>query len=228
MKAENPYLKILKERYLSLIVAPIVIVGGVFYYFHIAGILFWNELEIITIFPLFGIPIFLFIQALIVVRHLLYKNFPEAFGSLIRLVLVIMIVMLYKMYFMPHLTSKIEDFEKERQYYLRTMLLSRSFISDGKGKLKVFALTGKEGTSKCGVVYDESDTLLNDSHHRGIGNNWKLLQDSWYQLSPPIHLIGKIYMIATDGYKIEPKFYYMCFDFDKKIEIENDKTKEKK
>lgn len=228
MKAENPYLKILKERYLSLIVAPIVIVGGIFYYFHIAGILFLNELEIITIFPLFGIPIFLFIQALIVVRHLLYKNFSEAFGSSIRLVLVIMIVMLYKMYFMPHLTSKIEDFEKERQYYLRTMLLSRSFISDGKGKLKVFALTGKEGTSKCGVVYDESDTLLNDSHHRGIGNIELFEGGGWSILSGLTGTVGRPYKIPTSGYKIEPKFYYMCFDFDKKIEIENDKTKEKK
>lgn|GEM_PF-5621793 len=211
MKTETPYLKALKERYLSLVVAPIVIVGGIFYYFHIAGILFNNELEIVTIFPLFGIPIFLFIQVLMIVKHLLYKNFPEAFGSSIRFVLVIVIVMLYKMYFMPHLTSKIEDFEKERQYYLRAMLLSRSFISAGKGKLKVFALTGKEGTSKCGVVYDESDTLLNDSHHRGIGNIELFEDGGWSRLTRLTSTIGKPYKIPTSGYKIEPKFYYIYF-----------------
>lgn len=218
MKAENPYLKILKERYLSLIVAPIVIVGGIFYYFHIAGISFTSEYEIVTIFPLFGIPIFVFIQALIALRHFLHKNFSEAFGLLIRLLIVVFIAAGYKHYYIPDFTQKIENFAKEKQYYLRQVDIRRSEGRDRKEKLITFDFFSGKGTYSCCVVYDESDTLLDPANdHRELGA-FQTIHANYRE---------KIGQVPIEVIKIEPYFYYVCRDYKNKFMFKNNQKENK-
>lgn len=212
MKAENLYLKILKERYLSLIVAPIVIVGSIFYYAHTAGISFTSEYEMVTIFPLFGIPIFVFIQALIAIKYFLHKNFSEAFGLSIRLFIVVLIAAGYKHYYIPDFTQKIENFAKEKQYYLRQVDIRRSEGRDRKEKLITFDFFSGKGTYSCCVVYDESDTLLDSvNDHRELGA---------FQIIHA-HNREKIGQVPIEVTKIEPYFYYVCRDYKNKIMFKN-------
>lgn len=203
MKRENYYLNILKERYLSLIVVPIGIVGGIFYYFHTMGIAIWAENELITVIPFFGIPIFIFIRGLMVIGHLLDKMFPEAFAALIQLVIVALIPVGYWHYYMPDFTQKIENFQKEKRYYLRQVEIYSSKESDGKGKLVEFDLLQGEGSFSCQIYYDESDTLLDPvNDHRGLSFAGNISSGE---------KTGDIPIKIT---KIEPKFYYICRDFD--------------
>lgn len=209
MKNENRYLKILKDQYLSLIVSPIVIVGGIFYYFHTTGIAIWAESELITIIPFFGIPIFIFIRGLMVISYLLDKMFPEAFGILIQLLIVVLIPLGYWHYCMPDFTQKVENFQKEKRYYLRQIEVQRSEGRDRKEKLIGFHAVGSDGNFSCQVYYDESDTLLDPvNDHRELGAFQTLHANNKRER------IGQIPIKVT---KIEPNFYYVCRDYDHKI-----------
>lgn len=201
-KGENPYVKVLKDQYLWLIVAPIVIIGGTFYYFHTNGIAIWAENELITVIPFYGIPIFIFIRGLMALGHLLDKMFPEAFGALIQSAIVLLISVGYWHYYMPDFTQRVENFQKEKRYYLRQIAIQGSEARDGKGQLLGFQGYLKNDSYSCKVVYDESDTLLNPvNDHRGLS------------FAGNISSGEKTGDIPIKIKKIEPKFYYVCLDY---------------
>lgn len=201
----NSYMKVLKEQYLWLIVAPMVIVGGMFYYFHTKGIAIWAENELITVIPFFGIPIFIFLQAFVVVGYLFDKKFPEAFGESIRLLIVVFITAGYWHYYMPDFTQKVENFQKEKHYYLRQIDIQESDGRDGKGQLLGFDSVGSDGNYSCQIYYDESDTLLDPvNDHRELGAFQTL------HVNNNREKIGQIPIKVT---KLEPYFYYVCRDY---------------
>lgn len=213
LKSENPYLKVLKERYLSLIVAPIVIVGSMFYYFHTTGIAIWAESELITVIPFFGIPIFIFIRGLMMVGHLLDKMFADAFAALTQLVIIVLILVGYWHYYMPDFTQKIENFQKEKPYYLRQVKIQGSEGRDRKEKLLGFGAVFGEDNSTCQVYYDESDTLLDPiNDHRELGA---------FQTLHANNIREKVGQIPIKVTKIEPYFYYVCRDYKNKIMFNN-------
>jgi hypothetical protein len=224
MKSENPYFKILKEQYISLIIVPIVIIGSILYYFHTKGILFRSEDEIITVVPFFGILIYIGVQILAFLMYLIQKNLVEALKFLIRLTIAGSLLVVYN--YSSNFTQKVENFANEKQYYLRSMKCDICKEGIKNTGLKTFTFTGKKGTAKCGVVYDGTDTLLSDSGHRGIGNIELFNNGGWSRFTDSRDIVGKVYSVPVDGYKIETQFYYMCFDFDKKIELKNYKTKD--
>lgn len=224
MKNKNPYLKILKEQYISLIILPILIIGSILYYFHTKGILFRNEDEIITVMPFFGIFLFIGTQILAFFMYLFQKNLAEAFRFLIRVSIVGFLLLVYN--YFATFTQKVENFASEKQYYLRSMKCKACDDGIKNIGLKTFAFTGKKGTAKCGVVYDGTDTLLSDSDHRGIGNIELFNNGGWSRFTDSKDIVGRVYSVPVNGYKIETQFYYICFDFDKKIELKNSKTKD--
>ena len=128
------------------------------------------------------------------------KRFPEAFGIFIQLAIVASIFSGYTYFFLPDFTQKIENFEKEKRYYLRQVSIRQSSARDGKGKLVTFGLSSGDGNMSCNVVYDQSDTLLDpDGDHRELGvartRN------------------GALAKLPIAISRIEPNFYYVCRNF---------------
>lgn len=221
MKIENPYLEILKEKYISLIVMPIIIVSSIFLYVYVKGIVIKSEYEVAPTVVFFFYIVFFGVQIILILSYVSKENYSEAFGKAIRLIIIFAVSEAY-MHLLAHdFTRKLENFHKEKRYYLRSL----SIFKPIKG-LSIF-----KDTSQCALVYDAYDTLLQDQQHRKDleileifdWGGWNLRSDS-----SSVHTVGKIYQVPTNGYKVEPNFYYMCFDFDKKIELFNDNTKEKK
>lgn len=225
---KNLYLEVLKRRFLSLVIIPILVIGGIFYYMYSNGILYTSEYELFPMIPFFGIPVFIFIQLVQIMVYLSKKNLPEVFGVLVRLLIVISIWMGY-VYYEPYLyTKKIENFAKERQYYLRfvsNFRIKRGLVEGINYNQKVLKAHGIDAPLKdaqCVVIYDVKDTLLEDTKYRKYLETLEIYDfGGWSPLpkSSSVHTTGKIYHVPSSGYKIEPKFYYMCFDFAKKTEI---------
>ena len=208
---KNSYVKVLKEQYLWLIVVPIVIVGGMFYYFRITGIPIWADAGLVTFIPFFGIPIFIFIRGVMALAYLLDKRFPDAFAVLVQLLIVVLIPVGYWHCYMPDFTQKVENFQKEKRYYIRQVEIRGSSGRDRKEKLIGFDTVSSDGNYSCQVYYDESDTLLDPvNDHRELG--------AFKFLNGDRKKIGQIPIKVT---KIEPKFYYVCCDYDHKIMFKN-------
>ena len=129
------------------------------------------------------------------------KRFPEAFGIFIQLAIVASIFSGYTYFFLPDFTQKIENFEKEKRYYLRQVSIRQSSARDGKGKLVVFAMSAGDRNMGCSIVYDQSDTLSDTvSNHRG--------------LSVTHNRNGDLVELPIEISKIEPNFYYVCRDYE--------------
>lgn len=223
MKIENPYLNILKEKYISLIVMPIIIVSGIFLYAYVNGIAIKNESEVIPTIVFFFYIVFFGIQIILILNHVSKENYPEAFGKAIRLVIIFVLSETYIHLLAHDFTRKLENFHKEKRYYLRSL----SIVKPIKG----LSMLEMKGASNCVLVYDEYDTLLQDQKHRKDIETIDLFdRGGWARShqSPLVKSTGKTYYVPADGYKIEPNFYYMCFDFDKKIELHRENIKDRK
>lgn len=201
MNIINPYVKVLKERYLSLIVIPMTILVVILGYAHIKGISFASEFEVITIIPIFAIIILLVMQVLKILVCLVSKNLIEAFAQATRFFVVVLTLILYDAIYLPDFTQKIENFVAEKKFYLRQVEeIGGNGRRDSKGKLVNFNSTAYEGTASCCVIYDESDTLLNpENDHRGLS----ISRDQ----------NGKNIKLPIKIKKIETNFYYVCRDF---------------
>lgn len=223
MKIENPYLKILKEKYISLIVMPIVIVSGIFLYAYVKGIVIKSEHEVAPTIVFFFYIVFFSVQIIIILNYVSKENYPQAFGKAIRLIIIFAVSEVYIHLLADDFTRKLENFHKEKRYYIRSLSIFKP--------IKGLSILEIKGSSSCVLVYDEYDTLLQDQRHRKDIETINIFdRGGWArsQQSPFVKSTGKAYYVPTKGYKIEPNFYYMCFDFDKKIELFNDNTKEKK
>lgn len=225
----NRYLKILKERYLSLLVIPIAILLGLFSYARVNGIEvnFDDNLpadgQFLAFFLLLGISFYTIFKGFKLLYYLINKKLADMLIELVAfsIVFIISAIGLASSKF----TQKIENFANEKQYYLSLMR------DRGNKDLEIFSFTGRSEDAKCGVVYDGTDTLLKDPNHRGISVFEMFKEGGWSSLamqSKTVTTIGDVYDIPTNGYKIESKFYYMCFDFNKKTKLKNYNTKEDK
>lgn len=215
MKIENPYLKILIEKYISLIVIPIVIVSGIFLYAYVKGIAIKNECEVAPTVVFFFYIVFFTIQIILILMQVTKNNYAEAFGKAIRLIIIFAVSEAY-MHLLTHdFTRKLENFHKEKRYYLRQLEIQATGGRDGKGSLYdygqfrigggtlyKYGVTRGEDSYTCSIFYDESDTLLDASDgHRGLSYSGTLGEKK----------IGDIPIKIT---KIAPKFYYVCRDSD--------------
>jgi hypothetical protein len=224
VKAENSYLKVLKERYLSLIVVPVVILSGLFIYARVNGILLSNDWEHsllreenFSFFLSMGVFLYSLIAFLKILFQWVNLYFMDAFGELVRLIVVGLIFTIG--HESSNFTQKIENFQKEKRYYLRQAEVQGSEGRDGKGQLLGFDSVGSDGNYSCQVYYDESDTLLDPvNDHRELGAFQTL------HVNNKREKIGQIPIKVT---KIEPNFYYVCRDYDHKIMF-NTTTKDKK
>ncbi len=206
MKNENLFLKVIKERYLSLIIIPIVILLGLFIYAHVNGIVLNNDWEHSLLREenfscLIGVGVFLYF--IVALFKILFQwgnlYFADALGELIRAV-VIGIVYSFGQE-SSNFTQKVENFQKEKRYYLRQVEIQGSVARDGKGKLLGFDLFQGEDSYSCQIYYDESDTLLDPvNDHRGLSFAGTLGEN-------------KIGNIPIRIKKIEPHFYYVCRDY---------------
>lgn len=219
---DSPYLKILTEKYISLIVIPIVIVSSIFLYAYVKGIVIKSECEVAPSVVFFFYIVFFAIQIIFMLMHISKNNYTEAFGKAIRLIIIFVLSETYIHLLADDFTRKLENFHKEKRYYLRSLSIFKP--------IKGLSILEMKGASHCVLVYDEYDTLLQDKRHRKDIETIDIFDwGGWARSSqsPLVKSTGKTYHVPTEGYKIEPNFYYMCFDFDKKIELFNDDIKDK-
>ncbi|MFZ2889379.1 hypothetical protein [Sulfuricurvum sp.] len=224
MKNKNTFLKVLKERYLSLIVIPIVILSGLFIYANVNGILLNNDWEHsllreenFSFFLEMGVALYFLIAFFKILFQWVNLYFTDAFGEVIRFIVILVIFTVGNE--SSNFTQKIENFQKEKRYYLHQIEVQGSVGRDRKEKLVGFDTTGSDGNFSCQVHYDESDTLLDPvNDHRELGAFQTL------HVNNKQEKIGQIPIKVT---KIEPNFYYVCRDYDHKIMF-NTTTKDKK
>lgn len=220
MKIENPYLKILIEKYISLIVIPIVIVSGIFLYAYVKGIAIKNECEVAPTVVFFFYIVFFGIQIILMLNHVTKENYPEAFNKAIRLIVIFAVSEAYIHLLADDFTRKLENFHNEKRYYLRQLEIVVTRWPDGKGSLYNygdFRIGGSqyeygvfrgEGSYTCSIYYDGSDSLLDPSDdHRGLGTVRNIHSNGY---------VEKIGQIPIKIKKIEPKFYYVCRDLHNK------------
>ncbi|MBU0631473.1 hypothetical protein KKA17_02400 [bacterium] len=202
------------KEYLISVLLYIAIISGFFIYAHINGIVIVDdskgaiiEDQVWTI-AFFVFLLLLFIEIGRLVTKYSLRNFSDATAFAIRL-LIIYITFTIGFHY-SHFTQKIDNFKKEKQYYLRVIDLNEFQRKDGKGKLVGFGTMNKQGSYSCHIVYDESDSI-DDHKGYGISRN----KD------------GKTIKIPTKIQKIEPNFYYICSDYSQ-LQPKNKKNKAEK
>ena len=229
VKQKNPYLIIFLKHHMSFIITPFVIIFGVLWYDHIMGITLLDEnLPSETLGPIPTQPdldqawsyqsdaflLFLLFNFITIGIAYAINQKPLAFARFIRTMILILLFVGIHKYYLPDFTQRLENYHKEKQYYLRQISLPRSYYThfqNRKGKLLVFSDPVMRTTSiTCSIVYDESDTLFDpkDGH-----------RDLAYirEYNATISTMTRIGEIPIKITKIEPQFYYVCRDFDHKM-----------
>lgn len=201
MKIENPYLKVLKERYISLIVIPILAISLPVYYVNFKTI----SLTLYHVMVELPILILVIVQIFKLLIQITHKVYIEAFAQAVRLFVVSITIMLWWHYLSTSVTRTIERFEAKRDYYEREVAFRTSTDKDGKGKLIEFNLK-PTGTVWRSIVYDETDTLLNvENKYRGLGNNFLPNEMEVIKIKPKFYYVRRYYQyeITPDVKNIE-------------------------
>ena len=200
MREKNLYLATLKERYLSLIVIPILAISGIEYYYHFISRGLTGE-DLVFAILVIGT---LLIQSILIISSLIKMKFLDVFTHAIRLIVIVLILRIWGYYFPGvNLGHEYERFEVKKAFYVHEAAIRPSIDTDGKGKLVEFNLKPGPAVWR-GIVYDETDTLADTTtKHRGLGENF---------LPDDIKVI-----------KLEPKFYYVqrFYEYDIESDVKN-------
>ncbi len=197
-KAENSYLKVLKERYLSLIVVPVLIISVPLYYVK-------TFYAVIVDVP---IAIFIFVLIIKLLIRVLKRDFLEVFVQSIRLVVIAITIMMWWHYLSTSVDKTIERFEAKRDYYIRKAAERSVNIKKGEYPLVMFNLKMDNPTIKRSIIYDKTDSYFNP----------KII------VSPSSKRADND--LCNVVVKIEPHFYYSRICYDHEISNEFDYIEE--
>ena len=154
---KNLYLTIIKEQYLLLIIAPIVIISGLIYYSYCYSI----DGSVLTQLILADLPIALFIiyQTINIFIELTKKVYTEAFAQTIRLLIVFITIIIWGHYLGKGYAIKqgIKYFQLHRDHYMKIISKRSPQIKEGDYPLMVFPLRHNSQQ----LVYDKTDKYFN-------------------------------------------------------------------
>lgn len=150
-KPENPYVKVLKERYLSLIVVPILIISIPLYYVKTL----YNTIVDVPI------AIYIFILIIKLLIRIFKRDFLEVFAQFIRLFVIAISIIIWWNYLSTSVERTIEHFEAKRDYYIRKAAERSANIKNGEYPLVVFNLKMDNPTIKRSIIYDKTDSYFN-------------------------------------------------------------------
>jgi len=198
MNRENQYLKVIRARYLSLIIMPLIVISGPIYY---AYCFLTNSMSADKLM-FADIPVTIFVIVLIIMFIKgLGKSYAEGFAQAIRLLVVAITIMGWWHYLSTSVERTIDRFYAKRDYYIREIAVRSSEDHDGKGKLIEFNLK-PTGTVSRSIVFDETDTLTNSSNkHRGLGKNFSENEIRVIKIEPQFYYVRRYY-----PYEIDTKF----------------------
>lgn len=183
---ENRYLKVLKERYLSLIVVPVLIISVPFYYVK-------TVYDAIVDVP---IAIFIFILIVKLLIRIVKRDFAEVFVQSIRLLVIAITIMMWWHYLSTSVERTIEHFQAKRDYYICKAAERSANIKKGEYPLVIFNLRMDNPTIRRSIIYDKTDSYFNP----------KIIVDPSSERADND--------LCNVIVKIEPHFYYSrhCYD----------------
>ncbi len=228
---ENSFIRIIKKQYISLLAVPSLAIFALFVYLYtICTDLYEKHWVADTYGPILVSTqiqdgLFVIFALIIPLWHIIFfllkrrKNHSEAFAYIVARTVSIGLPLYISLSLYPHFTQTINNFQSEKRFYMHKIQNDTSKSPDGKGKFITFeTIVGKNPPTWCNIVYDETDTLLDPaSKHRGLSAEH--IYNTETHITDTVDVPIKIT-------KLEPKFYYVCKEFNSIYDDKKGKIKE--